>query len=128
MQNATQLILLKLVSKEKCKMYITLNKQLQLVLISFSTPNYISCGYVTQLVVSKIPLVLFVQLKKTSLRLIFHAVQEIKFAGYLNVAADFTHNFTDGLVAIEASYLVSDYVAKYWASDHGYHFDTWSAT
>ena len=36
-------------------------------------------------------------------------VQEIKVAGYLNLAADFTHNFTDGL-AIGASYLVSDYV------------------
>ena len=33
-------------------------------------------------------------------------VQEIKVAGYLNLAADFTHNFTDGL-AIGASYLVS---------------------
>lgn len=34
------------------------------------------------------------------------AVQEddIKVAGYLNLAADFTHNFTDGL-AIGASYL-----------------------
>ena len=31
---------------------------------------------------------------------------EIKVAGYLNLAADFTHNFTDGL-AIGASYLVS---------------------
>lgn len=30
----------------------------------------------------------------------------IKVAGYLNLAADFTHNFTDGL-AIGASYLVS---------------------
>ena len=33
-------------------------------------------------------------------------VQDIKVAGYLNLAADFTHNFTDGL-AIGASYLVS---------------------
>ena len=33
-------------------------------------------------------------------------VQEIKVAGYLNLAADFTHNFTDGL-AIGASYLVT---------------------
>ena len=30
----------------------------------------------------------------------------IKVSGYLNLAADFTHNFTDGL-AIGASYLVS---------------------
>ena len=30
--------------------------------------------------------------------------QEIKVSGYLNLAADFTHNFTDGL-AIGASYL-----------------------
>ena len=29
---------------------------------------------------------------------------DIKVAGYLNLAADFTHNFTDGL-AIGASYL-----------------------
>ena len=33
-------------------------------------------------------------------------VEEIKVAGYLNLAADFTHNFTDGL-AIGASFLVS---------------------
>ena len=32
--------------------------------------------------------------------------EEIKVAGYLNLAADFTHNFTDGL-AIGASFLVS---------------------
>lgn len=32
--------------------------------------------------------------------------KEIKVAGYLNLAADFTHNFTDGL-AIGASFLVS---------------------
>jgi len=31
---------------------------------------------------------------------------DIKVAGYLNLAADFTHNFTDGL-AIGASFLVS---------------------
>ncbi|KAJ0003675.1 hypothetical protein NQD34_008773 [Periophthalmus magnuspinnatus] len=31
---------------------------------------------------------------------------DIKVSGYLNLAADFTHNFTDGL-AIEASFLVS---------------------
>ncbi len=37
----------------------------------------------------------------------FHVLSgEIKVAGYLNLAADFTHNFTDGL-AIGASYLVS---------------------
>lgn len=30
--------------------------------------------------------------------------EEIKIAGYLNLAADFTHNFTDGL-AIGASYI-----------------------
>lgn len=30
--------------------------------------------------------------------------EDIKVAGYLNIAADFTHNFTDGL-AIGASYL-----------------------
>lgn len=34
---------------------------------------------------------------------------EIKVAGYLNLAADFTHNFTDGL-AIGASYLVGQNV------------------
>ena len=34
------------------------------------------------------------------------ASQDIKVAGYLNLAADFTHNFTDGL-AIGASYLVN---------------------
>ncbi|KAG8238487.1 hypothetical protein J437_LFUL004950 [Ladona fulva] len=33
-----------------------------------------------------------------------HEDQDIKVAGYLNLAADFTHNFTDGL-AIGASYL-----------------------
>ena len=33
-------------------------------------------------------------------------VSEIKVSGYLNLAADFTHNFTDGL-AIGASYLAS---------------------
>ncbi|GCC37545.1 hypothetical protein chiPu_0016049 [Chiloscyllium punctatum] len=33
-------------------------------------------------------------------------VSDIKVAGYLNLAADFTHNFTDGL-AIGASFLVS---------------------
>ena len=33
-------------------------------------------------------------------------VEGIKVSGYLNLAADFTHNFTDGL-AIGASYLVS---------------------
>jgi zinc transporter 7 len=33
-------------------------------------------------------------------------LKEIKVAGYLNLAADFTHNFTDGL-AIGASFLVS---------------------
>lgn len=32
--------------------------------------------------------------------------EDIKVAGYLNLAADFTHNFTDGL-AIGASFLVS---------------------
>ncbi|KAJ9591038.1 hypothetical protein L9F63_027752, partial [Diploptera punctata] len=32
------------------------------------------------------------------------AVEDIKVSGYLNLAADFTHNFTDGL-AIGASYL-----------------------
>lgn len=31
---------------------------------------------------------------------------DIKVSGYLNLAADFTHNFTDGL-AIGASFLVS---------------------
>lgn len=31
-------------------------------------------------------------------------LEDIKVAGYLNLAADFTHNFTDGL-AIGASYL-----------------------
>jgi zinc transporter 7 len=31
--------------------------------------------------------------------------EDIKVAGYLNLAADFSHNFTDGL-AIGASYLV----------------------
>ncbi|XP_041091311.1 zinc transporter Slc39a7-like [Polyodon spathula] len=34
------------------------------------------------------------------------SVSEIKVSGYLNLAADFTHNFTDGL-AIGASFLVS---------------------
>ena len=32
--------------------------------------------------------------------------EDIKVAGYLNLAADFTHNFTDGL-AIGASFLVN---------------------
>lgn len=35
-----------------------------------------------------------------------HDHEDIKVAGYLNLAADFTHNFTDGL-AIGASFLVS---------------------
>ena len=35
--------------------------------------------------------------------------ENIRVAGYLNLAADFTHNFTDGL-AIGASYLVSVHV------------------
>ena len=35
---------------------------------------------------------------------IFTCAGEIKVAGYLNLAADFTHNFTDGL-AIGASFL-----------------------
>lgn len=35
--------------------------------------------------------------------------QEIEVAGYLNLAADFTHNFTDGL-AIGASYLAGNYI------------------
>jgi zinc transporter 7 len=34
----------------------------------------------------------------------FSTGNEIKVSGYLNLAADFTHNFTDGL-AIGASYL-----------------------
>jgi hypothetical protein len=34
----------------------------------------------------------------------FFTEDEIKVSGYLNLAADFTHNFTDGL-AIGASYL-----------------------
>ncbi|XP_012257128.1 protein catecholamines up [Athalia rosae] len=34
-------------------------------------------------------------------------VEDIKIAGYLNLAADFTHNFTDGL-AIGASYLAGN--------------------
>ncbi|XP_015510826.1 protein catecholamines up [Neodiprion lecontei] len=39
--------------------------------------------------------------KKTEL------IEDIKIAGYLNLAADFTHNFTDGL-AIGASYLAGN--------------------
>jgi len=35
--------------------------------------------------------------------------EEIEVAGYLNLAADFTHNFTDGL-AIGASYLAGNYI------------------
>ena len=40
------------------------------------------------------------------IRLLLPLSGGIKVAGYLNLAADFTHNFTDGL-AIGASYLVS---------------------
>lgn len=36
----------------------------------------------------------------------FFTEDEIKVSGYLNLAADFTHNFTDGL-AIGASYLAA---------------------
>lgn len=36
--------------------------------------------------------------------ILFSTEEEIKVSGYLNLAADFTHNFTDGL-AIGASYL-----------------------
>lgn len=39
----------------------------------------------------------------------FWFVDEIQIAGYLNLAADFTHNFTDGL-AIGASYLAGETV------------------
>lgn len=37
---------------------------------------------------------------------LFLCATDIKVSGYLNLAADFTHNFTDGL-AIGASFLVS---------------------
>jgi len=42
-----------------------------------------------------------------SLNLLYYSISlgDIKVAGYLNLAADFTHNFTDGL-AIGASFLV----------------------
>jgi zinc transporter 7 len=44
-------------------------------------------------------------LLQTSVHIIhFFTEEEIKVSGYLNLAADFTHNFTDGL-AIGASYL-----------------------
>lgn len=39
----------------------------------------------------------------------FSDTDDIKVAGYLNLAADFTHNFTDGL-AIGASYLAGSSV------------------
>jgi zinc transporter 7 len=41
-----------------------------------------------------------------SLNLLYYSISlgDIKVAGYLNLAADFTHNFTDGL-AIGASFL-----------------------
>lgn len=38
-------------------------------------------------------------------------VKEIKVAGYLNLAADFSHNFTDGL-AIGSSYLAGNTIGK----------------
>ncbi|OUC44078.1 hypothetical protein D917_09334, partial [Trichinella nativa] len=35
--------------------------------------------------------------------------EDLKIAGYLNLIADFAHNFTDGL-AVGASYLISDMI------------------
>lgn len=37
--------------------------------------------------------------------------KEIKVAGYLNLAADFSHNFTDGL-AIGSSYLAGNTIGN----------------
>jgi zinc transporter 7 len=44
-----------------------------------------------------------------SLNLLYYSISlgDIKVAGYLNLAADFTHNFTDGL-AIGASFWLEE--------------------
>ncbi|KAA0710788.1 Zinc transporter SLC39A7 Histidine-rich membrane protein [Triplophysa tibetana] len=46
------------------------------------------------------------EIKKTDSKKKSEKTSDIKVSGYLNLAADFTHNFTDGL-AIGASFLVS---------------------
>ena len=52
---------------------------------------------------------LFGKLHLSIIYLLLYLVESLKIAGYLNLAADFAHNFTDGL-AIGASFLAGETV------------------
>lgn len=73
----------------------------------FGCKTHLDNSSVTYLTLLSLLLLLLPQTVSTSTHtppLQHHPHGEIKVAGYLNLAADFTHNFTDGL-AIGASYL-----------------------